>query len=195
MPDSTEVWRLFIAIELPAEVRRKIRNHIDKLRTESPDVRASWTREENLHLTMKFFGDVAVADVERISAAAARAVAAVNPFEMSVGGCGAFPPKGQPRVLWIGANDPAGSLGKLHTSLENECADAGFPRDQRAYHPHLTIARLRQPHGACELAHLHEEIGFDSLTLPVKEIRLIRSELSSQGSRYTTISRHVVHDF
>ena len=190
MPDSPEVWRLFIAIELAKEVRHKIRNHIDKLRTALPDARARWTREENLHLTMKFFGDVPVAEVEGISAAAAHAVASIYPFELSIRGCGAFPPKGQPRVLWIGTEDTSGSLQKLHIALENECAKAGFPREHRPFHPHLTVARLRQPHGARELAHLHENIGFESLKVPVNEICLIRSELSSQGSRYTIVSRH-----
>jgi 2'-5' RNA ligase len=192
MPDSNEVWRLFIAIELPTEVRYKIRAHIDKLRSELPGVRASWTREENLHLTMKFFGDVPVAQVESISAAAAHAVTFSHPFELIIGGCGAFPPKGQPRVLWIGTEDPSGSLRTLHTALEDECANIGFSREQRSYHPHLTIARLRQPRGARELANLHESTGFDSLTVRVEDVCLIRSELSSKGSRYTTISRHVI---
>jgi len=192
MSDSTEVWRLFIAIELPAEVRHKIRNHIDRLRSESTDARASWTREENLHLTMKFFGAVPVTKVESISAAAARAVASAHPFTLSIGGCGAFPPKGQPRVLWIGTEDPSGNLAKLHAALESECERLGFVREQRTFHPHLTVARLRQPHGARELARLHQDIGFDSLMVPVREIHLIRSELSSQGSRYTTLSRHVI---
>jgi 2'-5' RNA ligase len=187
---AQESWRTFFAIELPAEVRSKIKTHIDKLRAELPDVRASWTREENLHLTMKFFGDVPVADVERISAAAAHAVASVHPFELTVGGCGAFPPKGQPRVLWIGTEDSSGSLRKLHAALENECADLRFPRDQRPYHPHLTIARLRQPHGARDVANLHRNIGFDSLPVTVEEICLVRSELRSQGSRYTVVACH-----
>jgi 2'-5' RNA ligase len=190
MPDSNEVWRLFFAIELPAEVRHKIGEHIEKLRAASPDVRASWTRQDNLHLTMKFFGDVPVADVKRISAAAESAVASANSFELIIGGCGGFPPKGQPRVLWIGTEDPSGTLPKLYTALENECAAAGFPRAERRYHPHLTIARLRQPRGARDLATIHKDMGFDWTTVKVEEICLVRSELSSQGSRYTTLSRH-----
>jgi 2'-5' RNA ligase len=185
-----KTWRLFFAIELPPEVRHKIGSHIDTLRAQLPDVRASWTREENLHLTMKFFGEVPVTKVERISEAAARAVASAHPLELSIGGCGTFPPKGQPRVLWIGTEDPSGNLRKLHTALENECADIGFPREQRPYHPHLTVARLRQPHGARELAKLHEDIGFDPMTVKVEEVCLIRSELSSKGSRYTIVTRH-----
>jgi 2'-5' RNA ligase len=190
MPNSNEVWRLFFAIELPAEVRHKVGEHIEKLRAASPDARASWTREQNLHLTMKFLGDVPVGDVARISAAAEHAVGCVQPFELIVGGCGAFPPRGAARVLWIGTHGTSRSLEKLHDVLEDECAKAGFPRDQRAFHPHLTIARLRQPQGAQALAKLHQDIGFDSLTVRVEELCVIRSELSSAGSRYTIRSRH-----
>ncbi|HKP35381.1 MAG TPA: RNA 2',3'-cyclic phosphodiesterase [Pyrinomonadaceae bacterium] len=188
---STNPHRLFIAIELPAQVRHAIRQHIDLLRRELPDVRASWTREENLHLTLKFLGDTPVEKIESLSQAVRHAATRVTPFEIEIAGCGAFPTKAQPRVLWIGvsATEPS-PLQTLFKSLEDECAAAGFPRDERPFHPHLTIARLRQPHGARDLANLHKEIGFDRLSVRAEEVCLIRSELSSQGSRYTVIDRH-----
>jgi RNA 2',3'-cyclic 3'-phosphodiesterase len=190
MSISTDVWRLFVAIELPADVRLKIKKHVERLRAERPDVRVSWIREQNLHFTLKFFGDVPVSEVSKLSAATAEAVNCARPFELKIAGCGAFPPRGQPRVLWIGTEDSSGNLLKLHSALETECEKAGFPREQRSFHPHLTIARLRQPHGARALAKLHEDIDFDSLLVKVEELCLIRSELSSEGSRYTTISHH-----
>ena len=190
MSNSTEVWRLFFAIELPAEVRHKINNHIDRLRAELPDVRASWTRESNLHLTLKFLGDTPLEKVEALSQALQHAAAKVTRFKMEIAGCGAFPPRGQPRVLWIGTEDTSGSLSRLHTALENECAIAGFPRDDRSFHPHLSIARLRQPHGSRDLAKLHKDLDFEPLVVKVGEVCLIRSELSSEGSRYTIVSRH-----
>ena len=189
-PDSS--WRLFIAIELPATLRRRVQDHIDQLKKALPDARASWTREENLHLTLKFLGDTPVNRVEALSQAAARAAAQVSPFEVIIGGCGAFPTRGQPRVLWIGIEDPTGAQNKLYRALEDECARAGFPREARPFHPHLTIARLRQPHGARRLVELHEEIGFDPVPVNVSDVCLIRSELKSGGSRYTVISRPAV---
>src|SRR5205807_1842645 len=155
--------------------RARIVEHIDHLRRELPDVRASWTREENQHLTLKFLGDVPVADIPKLSLAVEAATHAASPFELAVSGCGAFPPHGQPKVLWIGvlseppASSPlrlgevgvrarslaggrSGSLGMLHATLETECFRAGFPREQRPFHPHLTIARLRSSKGARRLA-------------------------------------------
>ncbi len=190
---STEIsnmWRVFVAIELPAPVRRKSIEHIDRLRDSIPDARASWIREDNLHLTLKFLGDTPVTKVEALAQAAQRAASTVSPFEIIVGGCGAFPPRGQPRVLWIGIEDHAGKLVELQTALEDECANAGFPREERPFHPHLTIARIRKPHDSRQLAAVHKEIGFDPETVRASELGVIRSELRSEGSRHTIISRH-----
>src|SRR5205807_9875303 len=106
--------------------RARIVEHIDHLRRELPDVRASWIREENLHLTLKFLGDVPVADVRKLSLAVEAATHAASPFELAVSGCGAFPPHGQPKVLWIGLNDASGELSTLHETLERECESVGF---------------------------------------------------------------------
>jgi 2'-5' RNA ligase len=190
VPENSKSWRIFIAVELPADVRHKLTRHIDRLRNELPDVRASWIREQNLHLTIKFFGDILVERVEAASATLKAAANKIQSFEIQIDGCGAFPPQVRPKVLWMGINDPFGSLQRLHGALEDECAKAGFERDQRPFHPHLTIARIRNPQNAHQLAALHEETAFDSLLVKVSDVCLIRSELNSEGSRYTIVARH-----
>src|SRR5258708_28980716 len=174
MSTTDESWRLFIAIELPSNVRRRLKNHVDHLREAVPDARASWAREENLHLTLKFLGDTRLTRVEGLSQATQRAASAVAPFEMIIGTSGAFPPNGQPRVLWIGIEDPAGQLALLHEVLEDQCARTGFDQEKRPYHPHLTIARLRQTQGAGRLSQIHKEMGFDRQSLAVTHLALIR---------------------
>lgn len=194
MPKTIDSYRTFIAIELSAHNRNLVSKHIDRLLAELPDVRASWTREDNLHLTLKFLGDTPIERIESLSHALERAANQVAGFEIIIKGCGAFPSRGKPKVLWIGistqpfllAHSP---LAALHTAIENECAAAGFLRDERALHPHLTIARLRQPHGARRLAELHKEMEFDPVAVKVKCVCLIRSELSAAGSRYSIIAR------
>lgn len=188
--ETSESWRLFIAIELPAETRQTIKQHIDRLRAACPEVRASWTREENLHLTLKFLGDVAVNQVDTLSQALMRAAARTTKFELAIQGCGTFPPRGKPNVLWIGISpetEPA--CLQLYQAIEDECAKAGFKRDERTFHPHLTIARLRHPAGARDLAELHRETKFEPVALMVSSACLVRSELSSSGSRYTILAR------
>jgi 2'-5' RNA ligase len=190
MNKPDESWRLFVAIELPASVRHEVRQHIDRLRDAVPTARASWAREENLHLTLKFLGDTPLPKVEGLSAAIQLAANAVPPFELIVEGCGAFSTRGKPHVLWIGINDSSKRLNDFYQALENECAKLGFPREQRPFHPHLTIARLQKSHDSRGLAEAHREMGFDPVSVMAQDVCLIRSELRSEGSRYTVTSRH-----
>jgi 2'-5' RNA ligase len=188
--NAPDQWRVFIAIELPASVRKKLKDHIEHLRESVPDARASWSREENLHLTLKFLGDTPVSQIETLSQAAKRAASKAIPFELIVAGAGAFPPRGQPRVLWIGIEDTSEQLGKLQQALEDECDKEGFAREPRPFHPHLTIAHLRRPQGSRQLAALHDEMGFEAETVRASALAVVRSELGSEGSRRTVISRH-----
>ena len=189
-PQEREEWRVFCAIELPEEVRGRLREHIEQLRRKVPDVAASWSRVENIHLTLKFFGNVARDRIAAISAAASQTVKEFSAFEIEVGGTGVFPRPSRAQVLWIGVNDPSGQLSALQQTLENECEAAGFPKEDRAYRPHLTIARLRKAEGARRLAETHMGMQFNPLPLTVKEVIVFRSELSSKGSKYTALSRH-----
>lgn len=188
--ETSESWRLFIAIELPAEIRHGIKEHIDRLRAELPEVRASWVREQNLHLTLKFLGDTPLERVERLSRAVQAAASGMTQFEIDIRDSGSFPPRGTPSVLWVGIEDPSSNLNKLHDALENECERAGFARDARSFHPHFTIARLRGSQGARKLSDLHKSTDLPALRVRVRCVCLIRSELSSAGSRYTVVARH-----
>ena len=122
MKPPDESWRLFIAIELPSSLRQSVQDHINQLKQALPEGRASWARGENLHLTLKFLGDTPVPKVEALSQAAQRAAQQVSPFELIAGGGGAFPSRGQPRVLWIGIEDPTNNQTKLYQALEDEFA-------------------------------------------------------------------------
>ena len=186
--NNSDSFRTFIAIELPPDVRARVAQHIVRLRRELPDVRANWSRENNLHLTLKFLGNVPVVDIPRVSYAIASATQSVPSFELTFSDCGMFPPHGRPSVLWLGTQ--ASGLQMLHAAIENELAEAGFAREMRPFHPHLTIARLRQSQGAHQLAQLHQSLGFTAIAIAVSEVVVFRSELLKQGSRHTAISRH-----
>jgi RNA 2',3'-cyclic 3'-phosphodiesterase len=181
-------WRVFCAVELPDVVRQRLEDHVKLLRKEVPDAAASWSRVDNIHLTLKFFGNVEVKRIEKISAAAERAVKEFSTFQIAVGNTGVFPRASRPQVLWIGVSDPSGQLTALQEKFENECAAEGFPKENRAYSPHLTIARLRRPEGARHLADAHLQMKFESTEIELNEIVVFRSELSPKGSKYTVIS-------
>jgi 2'-5' RNA ligase len=209
-----ESYRTFIAIELPAEVRGQIKVYIDQLRAQFPAARASWSREDNLHLTLKFLGDVEVSRIDGLAQACAQAARQVDRFELLMAGGGTFPPHGKPKVLWLGVGyagvgyagvPPAASsrsrtspsaisaehenpLLSLHTHIEDSCAAAGFAREARSFHPHLTIARIREAKDSRELADYHRQKDLPPQTFTVSEVVLFRSELSSKGSKHTALS-------
>lgn len=187
-----DTYRTFIALEIPAELRATVIDYIKDLRDKVSDVSASWSREDNLHLTLKFLSDVPVARIEDVSGAASAAARASGPFELILAGSGVFPTRGKPSVLWIGIEDPQGGLRELQKNLEDECAARGFARDARAYHPHLTVARIRRPRGLRLLAAAHSAPGFRTKKFKATEIVVFRSELLPEGSKHTPISRHLL---
>jgi 2'-5' RNA ligase len=188
--DPGNTWRVFCAVELTAQIRQLLLQRIVELKKAVPEARASWSREENLHLTVKFLDEIPEVRVADLSAAASRAVSSLAPFEIQFESAGAFPKNGLPRVLWIGIRDSEGKLQELQARLEAEATRSGFAKEERVFHPHLTLARIRNPEHARELANVHKDMPFESVTMNVAELLVIRSELNSKGSRYTIISRH-----
>lgn len=188
--DRTSQWRMFCAFELPEALRQSIDKHAQRVRDAVPDAAASWSRPENIHLTVKFFGNVDQARVPVISAAAARVVKEFSPIQIEAGKTGVFPRPSRPQVLWIGIDDRSGALLKLHQRLEEEFALEGFAKEDRAFRPHLTIARIRRLQNANRLAEVHLGLQFNTVAVRMDELILFRSELSSKGSKYTSVSRH-----
>jgi 2'-5' RNA ligase len=188
--EGDETWRIFCAVALPRDLCERLITHMNRVREAVPDAHASWSRADNVHLTLKFLGEISLLQVERISEAASRSVKDFAPFQIVLEQTGVFPKHSQPRVLWIGINDLEGKLGELHARLEAESSKAGFPKESRPFHPHLTLARLRKPQHARTLASAYTAMEFEPAEIAVSELLVIRSELSSAGSKYTTISRH-----
>lgn len=188
-----ETLRVFCAIELPADVRSRLADRISQLRTASPEAKASWARDEALHVTLKFIGDIESHRLPALTRAAKITSQGVQSFSLVLENTGTFPAHGTPRVLWIGAADSSGNMDKLHLALDEECAREGFAPDERDFHPHLTIARQRAPKGAQTPAVLDRNSQFTREELPVTEFVVMRSELGPGGSRYTVLSRHALN--
>src|SRR5712664_300499 len=179
-PDlDDETWRVFCAVAVPRDLHERLITHINSIRDAVPDARASWGRAENIHLTVKFLGDISLVQIEKLSEAASCSVEDFPPFKIVLEQTGVFPKHGSPRVLWIGVNDIEGKLGQVHARLEDECTKAGFPTESRPFHPHLTLARLRKPQHAGTLASVHKAMEFEPAEIAVSELLVIRSELSS----------------
>jgi 2'-5' RNA ligase len=137
---------------------------------------------------LKFLGDVDRGRIDTLAEAVSRASAGVERFGLAIRDSGSFPPRGQAKVLWLGIEDSSGNLAELQQRLEDECHSIGFGREARPFHPHLTVARIRNPAWAKELAAAHTALGFSRVEFEVDRVLLMRSELSPAGSRYTELS-------
>lgn len=136
--------RAFLAVPLPEELRASIAVLQKDLSGRITEVR--WSRAENLHLTLRFFGETAQESLERVRVSMLSVKACLSPFEVIVKGLGVFPDLTRPRVVWLGM-EPAERLRQLHVICENGLQAAGLAPEKRSYVPHLTLGRFKRPAG------------------------------------------------
>ncbi len=149
----------------------------------------SWVAPENFHVTVKFLGSIDDSRVQSVIDALHTAVRGHTPFDLEVGGLGAFPSATRARVLWAGLVGGAAPLGALAASIEEALAGLGFPREDRAFSPHITLGRVREPGRAPALAEaLGAASGRRFGRVTVAETALMRSDLSPRGARYTALA-------
>ena len=178
--------RLFIGIGLSPECRRAIAGAVSPLRKKGIPV--SWTPEPNLHLTLKFLGETMDARLSELAGCMAEAVRDFPPFQLRVEKAGAFPTLRAPRVLWIGIREPLELVRKLHQNMENALSGAGFPRDERPFHPHVTVGRVRgrvAPGWGETYASAVSGVAFEAVF--VASYRVYESRLSPSGAHYSVL--------
>jgi len=134
--------RLFVAVPLADAARDAIRGIVEPIRAGEPDGRGvRWVRLDGLHVTLRFLGPTEDDRVAALEAAVREAASGGEPFEITIGGAGVFPPVGRPRALWLGIRDGAERLGELAARLDERLVAAGWPGDDRPFRAHLTLAR------------------------------------------------------
>ena len=186
-----EVIRAFIAIELPDSLRASLGKLQTGLQDQVPARTVRWVAPRGIHLTLKFLGSTRVDQIEGIAGDLTKACAPLPSFTYSVGGLGCFPNPRRPRVIWVGIQEPAGALSGLQGAIDEACSQWGFKREERAFHPHLTLGRTRDRISSRErraIGDLVLETDAPSLGTVVAEgISLIRSDLRPGGAVYTTL--------
>ena len=164
---------------------------VDRLRSVAPAV--GWIRAENLHMTLKFLGHIPPETLARVEAGLAEAIADQAPLTLAFAGLGAFPSAERPRVIWAGVVEGAEALVALQARVEDALAHKEIAREERPFHAHLTLARVKEPRHARPL--------FSALTArektpfgdqEVSAIHLMRSDLHPQGARYTILRPFVL---
>lgn len=142
--------RTFIAAEIPPSVRDKLSRQLTAFKTSAPLVK--WSHPENLHLTLRFLGDVKEDELDELFDATEDAVAAIPAFALEIRGVGAFPNWRHPRVVWAGCGEGTEDALALASAVEESCVDLGYERERRPFRPHLTLGRVKQPADAYGLA-------------------------------------------
>lgn len=188
MPDAEKNIRAFLAIEPPENILQEISRLQEKLKREISG-RLSWTRAQGQHLTLKFFGNISTDDVDNICSAVKNRIAAGLFLNLKIERLGVFPDARKPRILWCGTSGDTSNLAALQKQLDNDFAVIGFPVEDRPFRAHLTLARIKDPHGLTGLAEaLKKHTAFCAGEFAVREVVLFQSRLTPQGPIYARLA-------
>jgi 2'-5' RNA ligase len=180
--------RLFVAAWPDASTRRELAGILERLREPEADVK--WVPPENLHLTLRFLGDVDAASVPGLEACLAEVIAPAAPFAMRYEKLGTFPPRGAARVIWAGLAEGARELAALAVRVEKALLAGGFlsSAEKRPFRAHLTLGRPRTARGSAPLRDLLEKLSFRSGTHLLEEVTLVESRLTPRGAVYNNVA-------
>lgn len=179
--------RLFVALDLPEEIRRALAELIAKLRPHSPH--GKWVRAESMHITLKFIGHVPETNLDSVRGVLS-GIRSERPVQMAFRGLGFFPHERRPRVLWCGI-EASPNLAEMARTIDESLSlePLSIPRETRAFVPHLTLARFESPAGLEKLVAAAEALAstdFGSATL--REFYLYESVLKRSGAEYTRLA-------
>lgn len=181
--------RIFIALALSDDARETLRREERRLARALPAVR--FAASDDLHLTLAFLGEVDDATLAQVIALSGEVASHARPFELALSGLGVFGPPHAPRVVWAGVGGETRSLLALQRRLADALEALGFPREQRPFSPHLTLARLKRPLDDAAAQRLRAALAGPPpapTRWRVDDLRVMRSELAATSARYTTLS-------
>ena len=190
-----ERMRLFIGVELDESVRTvaadaavRLRQRLERV---APHLHARWIAPDNLHITLWFIGEVSESQSEAIAGTLVNPVWSIPAFALAAAGVGAFPPSGQPRVIWIGLREGIAEMQRLYREIGRRLARLGYVPEVREYSPHLTIARVKDagPGSSRVVRPLLDEFPADCGSCRIDRVTLFRSRLSPKGATYEPLLR------
>ncbi len=184
--------RTFVALELPPAIQDGLRQISAHLQTEAQGLPLRWVPIENIHLTLKFIGDTAEANIKPISDLLQTKAKSIPAFDVSLDGLGIFPNPRRPNVIWVGLDAPK-ALFDLQKQLELDLSSMGFAPEKRPFSPHLTVARVRRVARPADLSRISDMVASAQIATVaagrIDTLTLFRSELKPGGSVYNALSR------
>ncbi|MFP4158279.1 MAG: RNA 2',3'-cyclic phosphodiesterase [Desulfobacterales bacterium] len=190
MPDAGKnTHRAFIAVALPDGVKKSLQELQQQLRQFG--IRMKYTDPENIHLTLKFLGDIRSEDAEAIGGRLSGVTAEFAPMELFAKGMGVFPGIRRPRVVWTGIAGHTEMLGRLQHEVEEAMAAMNFERENRRFTGHLTLGRFKGRADSVLLAEAIRQFGgFASDRFSADSLHLFESTLTPHGPVYRVLSSH-----
>jgi len=186
-----EQIRSFIAIELPEDLKLSLTRLQERLKSESR-APVKWVNPNNMHLTLKFLGNIDAGVTGKITSALEEAVRGTRPFHLEIKGLGVFPNPRRVNIVWVGITGEVNQLDQLQKRVESSLTPLGFVPESRPFTPHLTLARLRDQATSDERLNLGQLIAnteFDAnCNLYINSVHLVRSQLTREGPFYSHIS-------
>ena len=174
--------RIFICFELPHDILERIREIQDDLKSAGHGVR--WVNPKGIHLTLKFLGDVEKSRVPQIADAVKSVAAGCKPMTIGIRGTGVFPNSRNPRVFWIGVDEPSGALANCQNAVEGACEALGYPREKRKFSPHLTLGRVNEHADVRDVAGRLLNLDPEPMEFTASEIVIMQSILKQTGAEY-----------
>jgi 2'-5' RNA ligase len=178
--------RTFIAIEIPAAVRKRISEVQNEFQKENE--RISWTKPENIHVTLKFLGDVEENKIDAIASVVQKTAKNIQSFNVKVKNLGAFPNLRRARVLWVGLENATAELTQIAEGMETGLSQLGFPEEERKFSPHLTIGRVKSALST-RFVEKFQNYAFEGGEFQVEEIVVMKSDLRPSGAIYTPLRK------
>jgi 2'-5' RNA ligase len=189
-PIQARPLRLFVAVDVPGDVRSRLAAATGPWRDRVPGAR--WTRPEGWHVTLKFLGWTAPGVLQDVRDAVERTAARTERFDTALTATGAFPSPRRARVLWVGLDDPDGRFGRMVKTLD-ELLREWFEPEARAFTPHLTLARIEPAQGLTDDTEGLVGRTVGSARFAVDRLVLYRSRLSPRGATYEALARAPLH--
>lgn len=187
--------RTFIAIDVPDDIRAAIEEAQARLKRAHVSVRISWTKIDNVHITLQFLGYIGESLIDPIKSGLQTVAGENQPFDLSLQGVGVFPNETKPRVIWVGCDDAAGRLKALARSVQAAMQPLGFEQERREFSAHLTLGRIRVPRPDVALTRAIESLKNTAFgTLRIEAIHLFESQLHPDGSIYSKLSTHTLEE-
>jgi 2'-5' RNA ligase len=179
--------RTFIAVELPENIKNKIGELQAPLKRTNAFV--SWVKPENIHITLKFLGEVPEEKINEVFSAIEIALKETKKFKINLKGMGAFPDFRRPRVIWVGTGKGGEELLSMANKIEEEMEKIGFPKENRKFSPHFTIGRVKSPKNIEKLMEKVKSTDFETEDIGVNEVTVMKSQLHPAGAIYTPLKK------